>query len=241
MFKLLNAEFKTLLAWEGILYVIALTLIIGIFCPGINILNESPTLDGCFTFPFVVLAILSTFLGLFTYRDYSQNTIRNKIVVGNSRASIYFAKSLLVVGTMFVLMMLFLGVNVLIGWCFGDISYIECDVFINNCFMILISTLVIASFTSLTSICIQSPIGAMLPLMFMMSSMFACTIMFEMFTINENKFMIELFQTLPVVSLITLSETVQPFDLIVTTVYGLAMTLVLQLSGFAIFKKTDLK
>ena len=241
MHKLLKAETSALLKWRAIIYTIAIIVILGAFSPFLNIMNEDPTLGGCFEFTYIVLMITSTILGLFMYRDYSQNTIRNKIVVGHSRASVYFSKSITISGFMLLVIIMFFALSVSIGACFGDIGYIDWNIFVQNCLMVLISTLAIASLVALTSICIQSPIGAMLPLMLMMTAMFVCMIMLEMFMVNENTAMIELFQTMPILSLITLTETTKPFDLIGTAVYGAVLICVLQIGGYTIFRKMDLK
>lgn len=100
MSKLLYANFlrikKNLCFWGGFLFMIA----IGIAIPVIRYLdmkqsNYISTLEsGFFNCTLLIAIFLSVFCSLFTGTEYSDGTIRNKIIIGHKRSDIYFANLL---------------------------------------------------------------------------------------------------------------------------------------------------
>ena len=187
MLNLLKAEFKTLFKWKATRYLLFFSLVFGAITPIFNsVIYEDPTLSGCFSFIYVYMMITSIISGLFLYRDYSQNTIRNKIVVGHSRISVYLSK-VIVTCVLFICVVSTLTLsNVLIGLCVGDLDYIDWGVYLQNCGMVLCTAVTISSFVGLLAINIQSPLGAMLPMMFLMALAFFSLIYTEMLIINEQ-------------------------------------------------------
>ena len=241
MLKLLKAEIKALLKWRASTYMVATMIFLGLFAVFINIGSDSPTLDGMFVFPYIGMMICSVISGLYLYRDYSQNTIRNKISVGHSRCSIYFAKVITIFIFMLFNIALLLALNILAGSIFGDIEYVDWNILAQNLLMTFANLCVVVTITTIFAINIQSPVGAMVPMMLMFAFMFAGMILMEMFVINENTEMIELFKILPLMSQQFLLETEKPFDLPATLIMSGAFTLIVQYLGFCIFRKLDLK
>jgi hypothetical protein len=242
MLNLLKTEFKTLFKWKATWYLLFFSLIFGAISPVFNsVIYEDPTLSGCFEFIYVYIMITSIISGLFIYRDYSQNTIRNKIVVGHSRISVYLSK-VIVTCVLFICVVSILTLsNVLIGLCVGDLDYIDWGVYLQNCGMVLCTAVTISSFVGILAINIQSPLGAMLPMMFLMALVFFSLIYTEMLMINEQTEILNVFQTLPVTSTMMLSETVEPYDITGTVVYTLALSFLMNAIGVLIFRKIDLK
>lgn len=111
MNKLLAANFvrlkKSKVFWICMLFM----LFIGIYIPIIRYMemeeyHSLSSLDSGFFFCAVFVGILSAvFCGLFIGTEYSDGTVRNKIVIGHSRKTIYLA-NLIVCGTAGVLMCL---------------------------------------------------------------------------------------------------------------------------------------
>jgi hypothetical protein len=107
--------------------------------------------------------------------------------------------------------------------------------------MVLCTAVTISSFVGLLAINIQSPLGAMLPMMFLMALAFCSLIYVEMLMINEQTEILNLFQTLPVTSTMMLSETVKPHDITGTVAYTVVLSFLMNAIGVLIFRKIDLK
>lgn len=242
MLNLLKAEFKTLFKWKATWYLLFFALVFGAVTPVFNsVIYEDPTLSGCFEFIYVYMMITSIIAGLFIYRDYAQNTIRNKVVVGHSRISIYLSK-VIVTCVLFIFVVSTLSLsNIVIGLCVGDLDYIDWGVYLQNCGMVLCTAVTISSFVGLLAINIQSPLGAMLPMMFLMALAFFSLIYVAMLMINEQTEILNLFQTLPVTSTMMLSETVKPHDITGTVAYTIVLSFLMNAIGVLIFRKIDLK
>ena len=241
MLNLLKSDLKALFKWKATIYAILAVFVLSGSSILLNISYDDPTLGSFFELAYVNMMIISVIIGLFVYRDYSQNTIRNKIVVGHSRVSIFVAKTITIL-TMFVSTALVQTATALIaGSLFGDLDYIDWAVFAQNWAVYFVTIVVVTAMVSLIAVNIQSPIGAMLPMMLLFFIMFSGMIVLEMFMIDGNTAMIELFQTTPILNLLTLVATEKPFDLLSTCVMGAAMFLTMELIGILIFKKLDLK
>ena len=241
MLNLLKSDLKALFKWKATIYAILAVFVLSGSSIFLNISYDDPTLGSFFELAYVNIMIISVIIGLFVYRDYSQNTIRNKIVVGHSRISIFVAKTITIL-TMFVSTALVQTATALIaGSLFGDLDYIDWAVFAQNWAVYFVTIVVVTAMVSLIAVNIQSPIGAMLPMMLLFFIMFSGMIVLEMFMIDGNTAMIELFQTTPILNLLTLVATEKPFDLLSTCVMGAAMFLTMELIGILIFKKLDLK
>ena len=241
MLKLLRSELKALFKWRASTYTIAVMIFIGLFSVFINTSSDAPTLDGFFAFPYITMMICSVISGLFLYRDYSQNTIRNKISVGRSRSSVYFSKTI----TVFIFMLLNIALSsamtLIAGSIFGDLEYIDWGIFVQNILMTFANLCVAVTLVSLFAINIQSPVGSMLPMMLMFAVMFVGMITMELLMINENTEMIELFKTLPIMSQQFLLETEKPVNLPGTLIISGLIVAIGQYLSFSIFRKLDLK
>lgn len=241
MLRLLKADFKALLKWKATIYLLFSLILLVALKRYMNMLNGAPAFDGIFEFVYIIMLIASVIVGLFIYRDYSQNTIRNKIVVGNSRASVYFSKAIVIGVFQMAVVSLFIFIFVVSNLITGDINSIDWKIFWENCVMIFATVMVTSSFAAMISINIKSPIGAMLPMIILFAVMMVGMFWMEYARMNGNRKGIELFQTLPVVSVISLDETVKPLDICKTTIIGFIMSIIMLELGYVWFRKADLK
>ena len=242
MLNLLQADLKALLKWKATIYTLIIMIVLGALVPFMNIiLYETSALNGVFEWTYIVMMISSIIIGLFIYRDYSQNTIRNKVVVGHSRTSIYFSKAILIALFLIGVFIIFLLSAIIVALCLGNIDYIDWSVFLQNCGVAICSSLTAASLIALLSINIQSPVGAMLPMMLLFAIMFCGMILMEMLITKEQTQVLELLQTLPITAGLTLTESTKPFNLTDTIIYSSCICFVMQMLGFKIFRKLELK
>ena len=89
MTNLLKVELKTLFGKSLSKISIVLAIILGIFFGLMNMLNEEPSCAGVFEYTLMLLVYLPAITGFYLSKDYTNNTIRNKIIVGNKRINIY--------------------------------------------------------------------------------------------------------------------------------------------------------
>lgn len=93
MCKLISATFLRLKK-SALFYVFILGLIVSGCCMGLSVSTENAEvpLDGIlFQFLPLIGVILAIFISLFIGTEYSDGTIRNKLVVGHSRSAVYFS------------------------------------------------------------------------------------------------------------------------------------------------------
>lgn len=123
MTKLLSANFSRLmrdkLFWiaSAAIFILSATMIIknGISVSDIDSVNNIKTLNACY---FNILPAISffyaVFISFFIGTDYSDGTIRNKVVIGHSRTDIYFANYITCfIGSLVII------IAMLIGCAFG--------------------------------------------------------------------------------------------------------------------------
>ena len=100
MNKLLSANFSRLIKNKAFLVSMACMLVFGVFISVKSYMNQiqygtSFLVDNIFFGYAAVIPILcAAFCSLFTGTEYSDGTIRNKIIAGHSRASVYLANLL---------------------------------------------------------------------------------------------------------------------------------------------------
>lgn len=241
MVNLLKTEFITLKRWKATWISILVVTFISMLMACMNINSKYPSLEGIFEYGYVAFMIMSAITGLFIYRDYSQNTIRNKIVAGHSRFNVYVSKLITVFSTYFITVLLFMTAFLTIGITFGSVEYVEWDKFGQNCVMLLVSVVTLSFFVAMISINIKSALGAMLPIIFLFSIMFISMIALELATLRDNQQVIYFIKTLPLSSLLTLHETSTPEDLFGTIWWGLGLSAAFFGIGYGAFKNSDLK
>lgn len=135
MNKLLSANFlrlrKNKCFWGGIIYMI----VISIIYPFMRYIQMKQTgyityLEGGFTIcALFVPIVLAIFCSLFVGREYSDGTIRNKIMIGHKRIDIYLSNLIVNAVVMFlfclVFFIIYLCVGIpLLGFFHTDIQYV---------------------------------------------------------------------------------------------------------------------
>lgn len=123
MNKLLRANFRRLwkskIFWLGMLFTTGIGLFSSITqyremmtTPGYHPHIDNILFSNCMFMP-VVAAV---FIGLFTGTEYSDGTIRNKLVVGQSRYAVYFANFIVCMAAVFLMHLINIAVIVTVGF-----------------------------------------------------------------------------------------------------------------------------
>lgn len=241
MLKLIKVELKTLFKWKATKYTMFFLCLLAAMVSGLNILNEEQAISGIFAFPSVILIIASAIAGLFTYLDYSQNTIRNKIIVGHSRLEVYFAKVITNTVLDVFLVAIFMIVFCTIGVLCLDTEYVVWRIFWENCLIVLSSTFVVSALTSMIAINIKSPLGGLLPMMFISSILFSGIFGVEMLYTYDAIETAEIIQSIPMICLTSISEISVPENIWTIVTIGYSVTVIFVVMGYLLFRKADLK
>lgn len=201
------------------------------------------------SFPFFMNTFLPMIIaitgGLFISKDYTNNTIRNKIIVGHSRPSIYMANwitSVIMTLILFAVYLLFIfAVGVPI---FGFSEWFEWGFFFKKLLLTLCPLITFASITVFICMTVKGTSGTVLSFMFYYALM-----MFEAFSIFiTNEDLIHfinnclLTEQLAEIQNAVFERHVE--DYVNFTLYpisSLIVTLLSTLGGIAIFRKTDIK
>ncbi len=120
--------------------------------------------------PLIMAAVCSAFLGA----DYRNGTIRNKLVVGHSRISIYLSNLVVNIGTTLILLGTFLGIVLLLGIPLLGMPGMEVTVILKHYFVTVCALISFAAIFTLLGMLIHSKsacttcalIGSFLMLMF---------------------------------------------------------------------------
>lgn len=152
MLKLLSANFKRM--WKNKFFHIgmAFMLIMGIAMPIIRYIDMKKAMgvsyleDGFFAFVVFVAVIASILCSLFIGTEYSDGTMRNKLMIGHTRATVYFSNLFVCFIAETLMCFVFIAANFcvgvpLLGFFNGDIKMIIV--------MLLCSMFLIAALTSI--------------------------------------------------------------------------------------------
>lgn len=121
MFKLLDAGFTRLRKSKAFLAVIIFTVVLALFMvysqySEMKTYNKVEELDRSLMNNITVTGIvIATFTSLFVGREYSDGTLRNKIIVGCSRTKIYLSNLILVISTSILAEIIHLAVVAAVG------------------------------------------------------------------------------------------------------------------------------
>lgn len=201
------------------------------------------------SFPFFMNTSLPMIIaitgGLFISKDYTNNTIRNKIIVGHSRPSIYMANWITsVIMTLVIFAVYLLFIFAVGGTIFGFSNVFEIDFFFQELLLTLCPLITFTSITVFICMTVKGTSGTVLSFMFYYALM-----MFEAFSIFiKNEDLIHFINNCLLTSQL---EEIQRsvYDIFVDdyvnfTLYpisSLVVTLLSTLGGIAIFRKTDIK
>ena len=165
MTNLLKVELKMLFGKSLSKISIILTIILGIFFGLMNSLTEEPSCAGIFEYTLMLFAYLPAIPGFYLSKDYTNNTIRNKIIVGNKRINIYFSKLITVIIFCFLCTVLFLSSSIVSNFIFIGTEGVNTEALIYGIILTLFGVISIASITTLISMSIKSEAGGLAPVM----------------------------------------------------------------------------
>lgn len=181
MNKLLAANFsrmkKDKIFWIGMAFMLCLGIFTNILYYKQNILYpESPLyLDNGFFVPAMFIGIVaSVFCSLFIGTEYSDGTIRNKIIVGHPRAAVYLSNLAVCIAACILMCLTFTVVYTIIGYF--HLGWLKTDIkaiFIFFIAMLMIAVANCAIFTLITMLNQNKAISAVVCILLAFGMLFA--------------------------------------------------------------------
>ena len=158
MCKLISATFLRLKK-SVLFYVFILGLIISGCGIGLGVSTENAAVqldDNLFQFLPLIGVILAVFISLFVGTEYSDGTIRNKLVVGHSRFAIYFSNLIVCSCVAIIFSMAYIMPVALIGIIKGGVFVSELSMICFYVFCALLIAIANASLMVLIAVCINN-------------------------------------------------------------------------------------
>ena len=235
MNKLIKVNLKLMLHRKDTLLCAVFALFVAVMVPVSNNQTEELNWFTMFSGPLMLVMIFSAVGGLFISRDYTQNTIRNKISVGHKRTDIYLANQITQIIFFCINVIIYLSVSSILTAAFiGTKDAVATDI-LGNTAVCLFACIAISALTTFIAMTIQSAAGGVLPLITMYP-----ILMFSVLVEELNiKWMKTVSEFIPVCQLTTLVvPDEQAFKHIF---FSIILTLFFIIAGAASFRKSDLK
>ena len=235
MNKLIKVNLKLMLHRKDTLLCLAGALFFAVFVTATNYQTEELNWFTMFSGPVMLVMIFSAVGGLFISRDYTQNTIRNKLSVGHKRIDIYLANQISQIIFFCVTMILYLAVSCILTAAFiGTKDAVASDI-LGNTAVCILACIALSALTTFISMTVQSAAGGVLPLIFMYPLLMFSVLVEEL----DIKWMKTVSDFIPVCQL---TKLVAPDQLVGRhIIFSIIFTLFFVIAGAAAFRKSDLK
>ncbi len=243
MNKLLSFEFRN--AFDH-LYVKLMPLILLLFGIAGGLLNAAdikannieiyPQMEELPQFVTMLAEVITLIGGLLLSKDFTQNTIRNKIIIGHSRTKIYLAKQIMVTTVYLVNIVLFYA-----GYAVSNILALGTDNLSRSGFakvtvLMLVSYFCFSLFACFLSMTVKNSLGGALPLLAAYGVLFISAFR-EIF---RNKITEYAAEVLPLGTLIQSSVSMPYPHLLRNCILMICFSAASFAAGLAIFRKTNL-
>ena len=238
MTNLLKVELKTLFGKSLSKISILMAIVIGVFFCLMNKLNDEASCAGVFEYTLMLLVYLPAIPGFYLSKDYTNNTIRNKIIVGNKRINIYLSKLIAVIIFCFLCTVLFLSSSIISNFIFIGAEGVNTNALIYGIILTLFGVTSIASITTLISMSIKSEAGGLAPVMIIYLTLMFYIVGMEFLDKDLMNVLNNLF---PLGQIMMLNAFEIPKDILFKIICMIIQIIVSSSLGYAIFRKTDLK
>ncbi|MBQ8921974.1 MAG: hypothetical protein IJ060_07415 [Oscillospiraceae bacterium] len=183
MNKLLSFEFRNAFKLLYVKLLPLIFLLFGILCGILNGNNGDGSMDGLPSICAALFEIVTVIGGMVMSKDFTQNTIRNKIIVGHSRTKIYLAKQILLT-VIYLLNTVFLYAGYVITTkltvtedptelyapVFNKTGFLKASLII---FCSVLSLSLVAAFLTMS---VKAALGGILPVLALYTNLFICTL-----------------------------------------------------------------
>lgn len=238
MNKLLKVNLKLMVKRFDIKVCMLLFVAIGVITGINNVSIKAPSCSGIFDMVPVMCIIMSAIGGLFISRDYSNNTIRNKLVVGHTRLSLYISNQIAISLLFMLSLVVFMASAVIANIALIDSEGISTEAFTANLAVTALAVIAVSAITVFISMTVKSTMGGVLAMLFVYTLMIIGVILQAMTNSDISKLLSDIIPTLQVQG-VSVSETLS--NPMAKMGWSLLITAVMIGGGYAVFQKTDLK
>lgn len=237
MSKLIKVELKTIFSKFDIRSTMLILFLLGFVTGILNKGNSSSSCDGIFEWTMVLTLLISALGGLYISRDYTQNTIRNKIIVGHTRFGIYLSKQIAVTVMYLACAGLFMASTIISNFMFIGTNDLNKDALLTGIFVSIFVVIVLSTITTFIAMSIKKETGGLMPLLVMFVMMMLSAWIPEFV---KGKAIDIINDIVPTSQMMLLNiQTVDPHP-IRHILYSLLLSLIFFISGYTIFKNSDL-
>lgn len=235
MNKLIKVNLKLMLHRKDTLLCLAGALFFAFFVIVSDYQTKELNWFTMFSGPVMLVICFSAVGGIFINRDYTHNTIRNKLSVGHKRIDIYLANQISQIIFFCVTMILYLAVSCILTAAFiGTKNAVASDI-LGNTAVCLVACIALSALTTFISMTVQSAAGGILPLFIMYPLLMFSVLVDEL----DIKWMKTVSEFIPICQLTRLFA---PDQLACRhIIFSIIFTLFFVMTGAVIFRKSDLK
>ena len=237
MNKLIKVELKNIFSKFDIQSTLLIFTFLGFMSGILNKGNSSPSCEGLFEWTMVLTLLISALGGLYISKDYTQNTIRNKIIVGHTRFSIYLSKQIAVTLMYISCSILYIFSSIISNIMFIGYNNLNKEALLTGILVTIFVIIVLSTITTFIAMTIKKESGGLMPLLVMFVMMMLSAWIPEFVKGNAIDIINDIVPTSQMMLLNI--QTVDPHPLRHIS-YSLLLILVFFNSGYLIFKNSDL-
>lgn len=237
MSKLIKVELKNIFSKFDIRCTLLMLTLLGFVTGILNKGNSYPSCEGIFEWTMVLTLLISALGGLYISRDYTQNTIRNKIIVGHTRFGIYLSKQIAITSMYLACALLFMASAIISNFMFVGTTNLNKEALWTGILVSIFVVIVLSTLTTFIAMSIKKETGGLMPLLVMFVMMMLSAWIPEFV---KGKVIDIANDIIPTSQMMLLNiQTVDPHP-IIHILYSLLLSFVFFISGLTIFKNSDL-
>ncbi len=237
MSRLIKVELKSIFGKFDIRSTMLILTLLGFVTGILNKGNSSPSCDGIFEWTMVLTLLISALGGLYISRDYTQNTIRNKIIVGHTRLGIYLAKQIAVTSMYLACSGLFMVSMIISNFMFIGTDKLNMNALLTGILVSIFGIIVLSTITTFIAMSVKKETGGLMPLLVMFVMMMLSAWIPEFV---KGKAIDVINDIVPTSQMMLLNIAVVDLHPGRHILYSLLLSLIFFISGYAIFRKSDL-
>ena len=239
MLDLLKVELKSLIKFKPARLMLLLYPVLGILIALMMGREEAHAFTALINGMFLVNMITTAVGGLFVYLDHSQNTIRNKIIVGHTRLSVYAAK-FAVTFCFFMSCVLLFGIpTIVLDYFMIGFDNVTWEAVWKNLVIIFCNMTINVALVVFLTMTVRTVVGAILPFCAVEFLAVGGSLWLEILSV-DNKELFEIVSSIPSIKALMLTPTIVPADVGQSCLITVGIIVSLMLIGYLNFRKTDI-
>jgi len=237
MSKLIKVELKNIFSKFDIRCTLLMLTLLGFVTGILNKGNYYPSCEGIFEWTMVLTLLISALGGLYISRDYTQNTIRNKIIVGHTRFGIYLSKQIAITSMYLACALLFMASTIISNFMFVGTTNLNKEALWTGILVSIFVVIALSTITTFIAMSVKKETGGLMPLLVMFVMMMLSAWIPEFV---KGKVIDIANDIIPTSQMMLLNIQTVDSHPIIHILYSLLLSFVFFISGLAIFKNSDL-